>query len=298
MGLVDALVYLETRNPPVYHGDISPRDIILDKDHPCLVDFGLAYIGDVCDKGCVTGTAPYRPPERDMPGRPWPKSGDVYSLGVVLCELIFGELPYVFEGGKLDKQHLREDLFEPRGQASREFLGVLRQAIAPNQTERFNNALEFQQALICIPELGKTVEPPRQTRCINYYLSEVLKVYNRGGCNAENRGMDSTFARSTYVPTELDKYLLPDILAHKYALVVLTGNPGDGKTAFLQKLSLHLSRKGETLPLNHWVIEKDSWTFECVLDGSAADSSRGLNSDEILIAFLLHSKMWGGSEAC
>jgi len=286
VGLADALVYMETRNPPIYHGDISPRNIILDKDHPCLVDFGLAYFGDVCDKGCVTGTAPYRAPERDMPSRPWPKSGDVYSLGVVLCELLFGELPYLFEGGKLNKQRLREDLFEPRGQASREFLGVLHRAVDPNQTERFNSAVEFQHALICIPELSKTVEPLRQTRCINHYLSEVLKVYNRGVCNAENRGMDSTFARATYVPTELDKLLLPNILAHKYALVVLTGNPGDGKTAFLQQLALHLSYKEESLPLNHWSIEKDGWTFECVLDGSAADSGRGLNSDEILDSIL------------
>jgi hypothetical protein len=33
----------------------------------------------------------------------------------------------------------------------------------------------------------------------------VLKVYNRGACNAENRGLDGTFARVTYVPTELDE---------------------------------------------------------------------------------------------
>ena len=76
-----------------------------------------------------------------------------------------------------------------------------------------------------------------------------------------------------------------DILAHKYALVVLAGNPGDGKTAFLQHLALGLGFRGENLPLNRReLLDKEGWTFECVLDGSAADSERGLGSDEVLDA--------------
>jgi hypothetical protein len=75
-------------------------------------------------------------------------------------------------------------------------------------------------------------------------------------------------------------------LAHKYALVVLAGNPGDGKTAFLQQLALQLGFQEENLPLNRWALKRDGWTFECVLDGSAADSERGLSSDEVLDAIL------------
>ena len=86
----------------------------------------------------------------------------------------------------------------------------------------------------------------------------------------------------TFTPTELDTRLLPDILSHKYALVILAGNPGDGKTAFLQQLVLRLGFQGEILPLNHWILKHNGWAFECVLDGSAADSERGLTSDEVL----------------
>jgi serine/threonine protein kinase len=281
--LADALVYMESRNPPAYHGDISSRNIVINNDHPLLVDFGLSYLGNSDQAGGVAGTAPYRPPERDVPSSTWPPNGDVYSLGVVLCELLFGDLPYRHEAGQWDKGSLRNELFEPQSHASKELLAVLRKAVAPHSEDRFQSAAELQQALADVPELSGQVESPRQLRGVVEYLFDVLKVYNRGGCNAENRGMDSDFAKATYVPTELDERLLPDILAHKYALVVLAGNPGDGKTAFLQQLAMRLSYGGNSLPLNHWVIEQDDWTFECVLDGSASDTERNLTtSDQVL----------------
>jgi serine/threonine protein kinase len=168
--LANALAYMESRNLPIYHGDISPRNIIFDEDQPHLVDFGLAYLGTVGQESGVVGTAPYRPPERDLPRAPWPPSGDVYSLGLVLSELLFGELPYRCDGGQWNKQHLRDDLFEPHGKASREFLQILRRAVAPTPAERFANAAEFQRALAGVSELSGTVETPRQERGINRYV--------------------------------------------------------------------------------------------------------------------------------
>ena len=62
--------------------------------------------------------------------------------------------------------------------------------------------------------------------------------------NADNRGLDSAFARDTYIRTLLDRSLLPDIVGGKRQLVFLTGNPGDGKTAFLEKVRDELKRVG------------------------------------------------------
>ncbi|MBW2135568.1 MAG: protein kinase [Deltaproteobacteria bacterium] len=282
MALANALAYMETRNPAVYHGDISPTNIIIDKDQPYLIDFGLAYLGGTGPLGGIVGTAPYRPPERDLPNVDWPPSGDVYSLGLVLCALLFGELPYDCEGGVWNKQKIREDFFSSTNLASRELLEVLRRAIAPEAMDRFANAQEFRQALVACPELGDKAPLIQQERGIVPYLTEAIKVYNLGACNAENRGLDSPFARATYVPTDLDRELMPKILNHRFALVILAGNPGDGKTAFLQQLALRLGFEGEFLPLNHWILEHGGWTYECVLDGSAADSLRGLSSEEVL----------------
>jgi len=44
-------------------------------------------------------------------------------------------------------------------------------------------------------------------------------------------GLDSEFARATYIETLLDKELIPAIIQGQYAVVFLTGNPGDGKAA-------------------------------------------------------------------
>lgn len=275
--LADALAYMESRNPPVFHGDISPRNICIDNERAVLVDFGLSYLGDQYSDSGVVGTAPYRPPERDQSGTPWPAAGDVYSLGVVLCELLFGELPYCTDSGTLQKASLRQELFDNAAFGSQPFRAVLKKAISPNQFERYQNAKEFQQALVSVTELMEVTELPRLERRINLYVDEVLKLYNKGECNAENRGLDSRFSRDLYVKTELDNELLPRILNHEFALVVLAGNPGDGKTAFLQQLLIALGVKQDSLPLNHWIKKDESdWTFECVLDGSAADTDRGL----------------------
>ncbi len=67
----------------------------------------------------------------------------------------------------------------------------------------------------------------------------------RNSCigNNNNRGLESQFSRDTYVETKLDADLLPQMLEGRYRLVILSGNPGDGKTAFLQQLRSRLHRK-------------------------------------------------------
>ncbi|MFP4192035.1 MAG: hypothetical protein ACLFU6_08195, partial [Candidatus Hydrogenedentota bacterium] len=55
--------------------------------------------------------------------------------------------------------------------------------------------------------------------------------------NVETRGLDSGFARDTYVETELDRHVADAIRGKAVSLVILGGNAGDGKTAFLQNLA-------------------------------------------------------------
>jgi hypothetical protein len=54
--------------------------------------------------------------------------------------------------------------------------------------------------------------------------------------NGLTRGLENALARNTYVPTKLDRELTAAILNKQYHLVILTGNAGDGKTAFIQKV--------------------------------------------------------------
>jgi hypothetical protein len=119
------------------------------------------------------------------------------------------------------------------------------------------------------------------------YLDDVPKVFPAGALGApETRGLGTPFARETYVPTRLDREVKADILAGKLHLVLLSGNPGDGKTAFLQRLAEELGvDPDETRGKREWTATLESGlVVRANLDGSAADGERG--SDQVLDEFL------------
>ena len=71
----------------------------------------------------------------------------------------------------------------------------------------------------------------------NTHLDQFLMFYSQSEAgNGLTRGLENALARNTYVPTKLDRELTAAILNKQYHLVILTGNAGDGKTAFIQKV--------------------------------------------------------------
>ncbi|CAN4095500.1 unnamed protein product [Withania somnifera] len=97
-GAAHGLEYLHKANPPVIYRDLKSSNILLDNEfNPKLSDFGLAKLGPVGDNTHVStrvmGTYGYCAPEYAMTGKLTLKS-DIYSLGVVLLELITGRKAY------------------------------------------------------------------------------------------------------------------------------------------------------------------------------------------------------------
>jgi hypothetical protein len=122
----------------------------------------------------------------------------------------------------------------------------------------------------------------------NPWVRDIQRAFRNSRIgNAENRGLDSAFAIETYVETYLDQRLVSRVIGGDYSAVFLTGNPGDGKTAFLVKLSDHLKRAGgmpKSRSAHGWEITLGDWRFVALYD--ASESQEGASSAVALDAAL------------
>jgi serine/threonine protein kinase len=95
--VADALTYAHEQG--VLHRDVKPSNIILDeRGNPYLTDFGLARIVQTGEStlsaGMIVGTPNYVSPEQAEGESEISEKSDVYSLGVLLYEMVVGRLPF------------------------------------------------------------------------------------------------------------------------------------------------------------------------------------------------------------
>ncbi|MFC4061614.1 protein kinase [Planomonospora corallina] len=78
----------------IVHRDVTAENVLLTPDGAKLLDFGIAaFVGEEDDRTGEYGTPPYVAPER-LTGRTADPASDVYSLGVLLFEMLTGAPPY------------------------------------------------------------------------------------------------------------------------------------------------------------------------------------------------------------
>ena len=83
----------------IVHRDIKPHNVLVDREGRVKVaDFGIARAGasEMTEAGSIVGTAQYLSPEQAR-GAPVDQTSDVYSVGVVLYELLTGQVPFTGE---------------------------------------------------------------------------------------------------------------------------------------------------------------------------------------------------------
>lgn len=257
------------------HRDLKPSNIILrpETGTPVLIDFSFAV--PVNTVAAPAGSLRYLPPEAGSGDQP-PESIDRYAAAVLLHEALTGVLPADLLPSKLSA----------RAERARE---VLLRAASSEVADRFPAAREFKQELENAwlkPDEDDLpgLKPQELVRQVNPWVDAIRGSYRSASTgNADNRGLDSDFARATYVPTALDLKLLPAILRERPPAVFLSGNPGDGKTAFLEQIRTALLQEGAKeieVDASGWVMDLDGHTFRCCYDAS---ESRGqLTADEQL----------------
>jgi serine/threonine protein kinase len=243
--IADAVAHLHAHG--LLHRDLKPQNVIVDESgHPRLVDFNVSRSVDIADR-TQTGTPRYRPPDLDATG--WSPAADVFALGVILCELLAGRLvdPGAMEW--LDGAGLPDALED-----------VVRRAVAAVREQRFQTAEQLSAALHAASEailqeqraidrdpfpLASDEELARSNW--NPYQARLVSLFSQSRTtNAGTRGLND-FARWSYVPTRIDERLYEDIVRGRSRLLVITGNAGDGKTAFIQMFESRLERAGATI---------------------------------------------------
>lgn len=235
-----AVEHLHSHN--LLHRDLKPQNVLvaLETGEPLVVDFNVSKPIDVADR-TRTGTEPYKPPDLNQTG--WARGADVFAIAVILCELLAG------------------DLLRP---SCREWLAgaplpgplamVLERATAGKKENRFDTVPDFVAALDnatrelplgvpatdAAPPAAEDLERPDW----NPYQSRLIGLFSQSSTsNAGTRGLDE-FGRWAYVNTLIDQALADEVVKGSHALVVITGNAGDGKTAFIQMLERRLTDDG------------------------------------------------------
>ena len=137
----------------VVHRDIKPHNVIVDDEGRAKVtDFGIARAGasDMTETGSIMGTAQYLSPEQAQ-GHPVDARADLYSIGIVLYELLTGAPPFDAESAvTIALKQVSEDPVPPmllNPAVPRGLDAVVLRALRKEPSDRFQDADAFMAAL-------------------------------------------------------------------------------------------------------------------------------------------------------
>jgi eukaryotic-like serine/threonine-protein kinase len=156
----------EAHNLGIVHRDLKPENIFLSKndgqaDFPKVLDFGLAKVTErqmqpgsiiLTQEGMVFGTPEFMSPEQAQ-GRTLDARSDIYSLAVILYELLTGKLPF---SARTPMEYIQKHVTDPvipfaERAPDRSFPRgleeVIVKALAKRPEDRFQSAQDFAEAL-------------------------------------------------------------------------------------------------------------------------------------------------------
>jgi serine/threonine protein kinase len=151
--MLDAVGYVHKNN--LIHRDIKPSNFMINKEGQCkLMDFGIAKNMDPnadefiqTGTGIQMGTPMYMSPEQITETKSVTFQSDIYSLGVVLWQMVTGKKPYDIK--TLSNFQLQSKIVhEPLPFTNTKWDNIIQKATTKNLDSRFQNCIDFMNILI------------------------------------------------------------------------------------------------------------------------------------------------------
>jgi serine/threonine protein kinase len=168
--LASALDYAHQRG--IVHRDLKPANVLMTPNgDPVLADFGLARLlqsgGRLTNTGSALGTPEYMAPEQAMGGDVSAQT-DVYAFGVLLYEMLTGQVPFPGETPvAIILAHLHQPPPPPRGMVpsiTEAVEAVVLKCLAKDPADRFDNARDVIRALEATQRPSQRIEVVVPTR--------------------------------------------------------------------------------------------------------------------------------------
>ena len=150
----------------IIHRDIKPQNImILENGLVKITDFGIAMAMNatqLTQTNSVMGSVHYLPPEQAS-GQGSTLQSDIYSMGIVMYELITGEVPFKGDNAvEIALKHLKEpipDIREKVPNVPNSIYNIIKRATAKNPKNRYNDAIEMHDDLLTCLDDARANEP-------------------------------------------------------------------------------------------------------------------------------------------
>lgn len=307
--VASGLVHLHQHG--VYHCDIKPRNLLWTDKGAKIIDFNVSVLSASAN-GHGGGSRRYLPPDLDLsvePGAGDLADRDLYALGLTLYEAVTGRYPWDTAVPPAGKPAPDPREISGMSDLAPDLVAILLKAIAPKRAHRYGSATELLVALDDIKQARRAVALSTDSAALteaflggagpippntNPFVSYLLTLYSQSThSNSGTRGL-GRLGRRIYVDTALDRDLAPAVLSGELGLVLITGNAGDGKTAFLQRFEGLAEERGAQVDrsiANGCRFTLDGRTYLTNYDGSQDEGDR--QSDEVLRAFFAP---FGGSD--
>ncbi len=182
----------------IIHRDIKPQNImILEDGRVKITDFGIAMAlnnNELTQTNSVMGSVHYLPPEQASGSGSTIKS-DIYSLGILMYELLTGRVPFKGENAvEIAIKHMKDQMpsvckFNPSIPQSVE--NIILKACAKNPKNRYESAAEMYEDLKTCLDVSRLEEPRLVHKYKEHDLEETKKMSKQTSREKNNKNKNS-----------------------------------------------------------------------------------------------------------